>query len=51
MEMGQLPSAGHLAVRNKETLRVAADFPMLVAVDNVGRRFARHFELSPDQAA
>jgi putative hemolysin len=24
-----------------------ADFPMLVAVDNVNRRFARHFDLSP----
>jgi putative hemolysin len=29
----------------------AADFPMLVAVDNVNRRFARHFDLSPDHAA
>ena len=28
-----------------------ADFPMLVAVDNVNRRFARHFDLSPDHAA
>ncbi len=28
-----------------------ADFPMLVAVGNVNRRFARHFDLSPDQAA
>jgi len=29
----------------------AAVFPMLVAVDNVNRRFARHFDLSPDRAA
>ncbi len=28
-----------------------ADFPMLVAVDSVNRRFARHFDLSPDHAA
>ena len=28
-----------------------ADFPMLVAVDNADRRFAPHFDLSPDQAA
>lgn len=28
-----------------------ADFPMLVAVDNVNRRFARHFDLSPEQGA
>ena len=28
-----------------------ADFPMLVTVDNVNRRFARHFELSPDRDA
>jgi putative hemolysin len=28
-----------------------ADFPLLVAVDNINRRFARHFDLSPDQAA
>jgi len=28
-----------------------ADFPMLVAVDNIDRRFARHFDLSPDHAA
>jgi len=28
-----------------------ADFPMLVAIDSVNRRFARHFDLSPDHAA
>lgn len=28
-----------------------ADFPMLVAVDNIDRRFARHFDLSPELAA
>ena len=28
-----------------------ADFPMLIAVDNVNRRFARHFALSPEQSA
>jgi putative hemolysin len=28
-----------------------ADFPMLIAVDNVNQRFARHFDLSPDQSA
>ena len=28
-----------------------ADFPVLVAVDNIDRRFARHFDLSPDHAA
>lgn len=28
-----------------------ADFPMLIAVDNVNRRFARHFDLSPNQSA
>lgn len=28
-----------------------ADFPMLIAVDNVNRRFARHFGLSPEQSA
>jgi hypothetical protein len=28
-----------------------ADFPFLISVDNGNRRFARHFELSPEQAA
>jgi hypothetical protein len=37
------------ALRSREAN--AADFRMLVAVDNVSRRFARHFDLSPDPTA
>ena len=65
LEMGQLPQAelpalirgyrracaclhGNPALNPRFS---TADFPMLVAVDNVNRRFAPHFDLSPDQAA
>ena len=65
MENGQLARAelsplirSHLRARDRVSGEPArdpqlgtADFPMLVAVDNIDRRFARHFDLSPDHAA
>jgi len=65
MEMGQ-PPPGESPPLNRRSLRAGArecgepawdpqfgtaDLTMLVAVDNVTWRFARHFELLPDQAA